>query len=320
MPPGTSPYQSDPPESAPDELADAPDQTRDRPARRAMHATVAVLPTLCTLGNLLCGFIAVFLVSRPPDPSQPAYRLFVLASLFIFFGMIFDGLDGQLARLTKHASNLGAQLDSMADMVTFGVAPAFLVVQLMQLNAVPLLTDDPDPLWALCGRLALVSACIYVACAALRLARFNIETESDDTVDHMSFEGLPTPGAAGTVASLVMLHQYFLGTYMPTSEVAFAAHNHFRDAPTIVQVSSVGMLAITLAAAFGMVSRLRYAHLTNRYLRGHAPIGYVARAVIGVLLLLVHFQAMLAAGFVAYALSAPCVWVWKRTWRRETRI
>src|SRR5690606_12393377 len=115
---------------------------------------------------------------------------------FIFLGMLLDGLDGRVARMTRSTSELGEQLDSMADMVTFGVAPAFLAVQLVGVVSPLSLAED------MFDRFAMVVAFIYVACAALRLARFNIETKSDNVVDHLSFSGLPSPGAAGTVASM----------------------------------------------------------------------------------------------------------------------
>ena len=100
----------------------------------------------------------------------------------------------------------------MADMVTFGVAPAFLAVQLIGVET-PFVSMANDQMF---DRVVVMVACIYVACTALRLARFNIiqATEADKT-NHLSFEGLPSPGAAGTVASLVLLHQHFFGGWQP---------------------------------------------------------------------------------------------------------
>ena len=117
------------------------------------------------------------------------------AALWIFLGLILDGLDGRIARMTRSESELGEQLDSMADMVTFGVAPAFICVQLAGIGTPFFGMSD-----TLYDRLGLVIAGIYVACAGLRLARFNIDPGDDD---HRSFKGLPSPGAGGTVASLV---------------------------------------------------------------------------------------------------------------------
>lgn len=275
------------------------------PSRRRVAArrTLAVLPTLCTLGNCLCGFLVVFFASRDPIGAEMPWNWtpLTIGAVFVFLGMLFDGLDGRLARMTRRTSELGEQLDSMADMVTFGVAPAFLAVQLVAVQN-PFI-GKVDTLF---DRTALIIACIYVACAALRLARFNIEIHSDVPTAHMSFEGLPTPGAAGTVASLVLLHQHFLANQNAN--------------PWAMTISSIGMVAIMFLVALAMVSRLRYVHVTNRYLRERARIEYIAILVAVGLLLLVHLQGALAAGLVAYALSAPVGWVWGRTWRHRRHV
>ena len=92
---------------------------------RAARLTIAVLPTLLTIGNLLCGFAAIFFASRLEDLRLPfGWTPLAWAAAVIFLGMVFDGLDGRIARLTRNTTDLGEQLDSMADMVTFGVAPA----------------------------------------------------------------------------------------------------------------------------------------------------------------------------------------------------
>ena len=165
----------------------------------------------------------------------------------IFMGMLFDGLDGRIARLTRNTSDLGEQLDSMADMVTFGVAPAFLAVQVTGVHT-PFVSATNDLMF---DRFVVVVASIYVACAALRLARFNIEVGSDDHSDHNSFKGLPSPGAAGTVAGMVLLQQHFLV--------------HRPDLHKTLVAVEVGLVAIVLLSALAMVSRLRYMHVINRY-------------------------------------------------------
>lgn len=268
--------------------------------RRAARATIAVLPTLFTLGNLLCGGASIFLASRPSTVTLPwGWSPLTFAAAFIFLGMLFDGLDGRIARLTRSTSDLGEQLDSMADMVTFGVAPAFLAVQLAGVKT-PFFWTSGDIYF---DRIALVFAAIYVACTALRLARFNIEVNKPTEADHMSFKGLPSPGAAGTVASLVLLHQQLLANKDP---------NHWS-----IDASSIGMMAILLLAAFAMVSRLRYAHLLNRYFRGRARFTSVTKLVVVLLLLSIYPQAAVAFGFVAYAVSAPALWAWQRLRRSQ---
>ena len=270
-----------------------------RKARRG----IAVLPTLFTLGNLLCGSAAIFVASRPVGVDLPFdWTPLTFAAIFVFGGMVLDGLDGSIARLTRSFSELGEQLDSMADMVTFGVAPAFMAVQLVKVGA-PFVSESErgDTIF---GRVALAIAAIYVACAALRLARFNIELASEDKIDHGSFDGLPSPGAAGTVASFVLLHQHFL----TVQEL---------QVPLLIPLAAVGMVLIMLLAALGMVSRLRYLHVINRYVRGRAPFGTISKAVCVVLLLIVHLQAALAAAFVLYALSAPASALYRWTLQRK---
>lgn len=267
----------------------------DSVSRRAALRTISILPSILTLGNVLCGFGAIFFASRPTDTLLPwDWSPLTFSAVFIFLGMIFDVLDGRIARLTRSISDLGAQLDSMADMVTFGVAPAFLAVQLIGVET-PFVSMANDQMF---DRGVVMVACIYVACTALRLARFNIETAQAKKPDHLSFEGLPSPGAAGTVASLVLLHQHFLvdGSPMDWS----------------IRLAAIGMVMIMLLAAFGMVSRLRYVHVVSRYLSGRARFGTFAKIVVLVLLLLTHIQGALAAGFVLYALSAPGLWLSQR--------
>jgi CDP-diacylglycerol---serine O-phosphatidyltransferase len=261
-----------------------------RRRRRRMAAAarkgVAISPTLFTLANALSGFMAIFLASRPPDIDLPmGLSPLVLASMCIFLAMFFDAIDGQIARLTRSVSELGAQLDSMADMVSFGVAPAFIAVQLAGVR-LPFVSIRGDHYY---DRLALIAACIYVACAALRLARFNLEADPDHARGHTIFRGLPSPGAAGTIAGLVMLHAHLLAG----------------GPEWLTRVSAMGVLGIMLLTAFAMISRMPYVHVINRYLRGRAPFGYVAMGVVVLLLLSVAPQWSIAIAFVSYALSAP---------------
>ncbi len=266
--------------------------------KRAAIKTVAVLPTLLTLGNVLSGFMAIVLASRTPDTTLPwGWTPLTFAALFIFFGMVLDGLDGRVARLTRSTSELGEQLDSMADMVTFGVAPAFLAVHLVGIQTPFLALQE-----GIFDRMAIVVAFIYVACAALRLARFNIETKSPELDDHLSFSGLPSPGAAGTVASLVLLHQHFV---------------HGSAIDWLVVGAKVTMVVTMLLAAIAMVSRLRYSHVLNRYMPRRAPFPTLVMVVVCLLLLIIYPQGSIAAAFVIYAVSAPFVWLWHRAFRRR---
>lgn len=270
--------------------------------RRAARRTMSVLPTLCTLGNLLCGFLSIFIASRPPEMEGLPWNWspLTLSAALIFLGMAFDGLDGWVARRTHSTSNLGEQLDSMADMVTFGAAPAFMAVQLVGVQ-LPFISGTDD----MFSRLTLLIAGIYVACAALRLARFNVEVSLPTEKDHLSFKGLPSPGAAGTVASFVLLHQHFL---------RHAAQSSY---PWAVPASRTAMVALMMIAAVAMVSRLRYAHIVNRYLRGRVRFRRVAMGVIFGMFAFLHPQGALATGFGVYAASAPAIWLMGRLFGRS---
>ncbi|MCC6681516.1 MAG: CDP-diacylglycerol--serine O-phosphatidyltransferase [Phycisphaeraceae bacterium] len=271
-----------------------------RRQRRAIivRRGIAVAPTLMTLGNLLCGFAAVFVASRPTnvgfpfDWSQPT-----LAVVFIFTGMVFDALDGRVARMTHSVSELGEQLDSLADLVTFGVAPAFVVIELVDIGTPFFGRAD-----YVFDRFVLVVAGLYVACAALRLARFNIQTPEDDNPAHQYFRGMPSPAAAGTVASLALMHQYVLAKY---------------DADNwLVRSAAVTMVLIALLMAVAMVSKLRYVHVLNRYLRRRVTLPSFVLVVAAAGMLLLRPQLSLAGLMAAYALSAPVAATW-RWWKRK---
>ena len=246
-----------------DQPSERRNPTQSLRGRRAAQRTISVLPALCTLGNLLCGFGSIFYASRDLQTKLPLeWSPLTFSAVFIFLGMVLDALDGRIARLTHNTSDLGEQLDSMADMVTFGVAPAFLVVELIGVQA-PFISIKHDRLF---DRVVVVFACIYVACAALRLARFNIELKKPQESSHKSFRGLPSPGAAGTVASLVLLHQY-MQIGKPADPM-----------PWSVRLAAFAMVLVMLLVAFAMISRLRYVHVANRYVRGQTPLWKTSQA------------------------------------------
>jgi CDP-diacylglycerol--serine O-phosphatidyltransferase len=285
---------------------------RLRRRRLAARKGLAILPTLLTLGNLLCGFAAIFLASRNPATPMPwQWTPITFAAIFIFLGMVFDMLDGRVARLTRTASDLGEQLDSMADMVTFGVAPAFIAVELVGVQT-PFLSERGDWLF---DRSAVMIAGLYVVCAALRLARFNIEVQSAQLHDHLSFKGLPTPGAAGTVAALVLLHQHFFKVYAQK-----LAENPDQPLPWAMWISSFVMVGIMFLTALAMTSALPYAHVMNRYVRGRAGFATIAAVVGAALLLAIYPQAALAGVFVLYALSAPVTALIRRRRKRAVAV
>jgi CDP-diacylglycerol--serine O-phosphatidyltransferase len=269
---------------------------RRRRRLRVRKLPISVFPTMLTLGNVLCGFVAIFWASLPADADFPFnWTPLTFAAMAIFAGMVFDGFDGRVARLTNSTSAFGAQLDSMADMVTFGLAPAFIAVKLID-PGVPYISNSADHLF---GRVALIVALIYVACAALRLARYTVESNEKRAVDPNVFSGLPSPGAAGTVAALILLQQHIIFTlgYKPL---------------WLVETTRYAMIVIVLLTGIAMVSKLPYTHVMNRYLRGKANVNTIALYVIVALLLLIYPQWTIAIGFVCYAISAPAWQISKR--------
>src|SRR5437773_4866703 len=156
----------------------APRRRRWQELREHPRRGIFLLPSLLTTGNLFCGFLALILTAE---------ARFVEASVAIFVAMVMDILDGKVARLTKTTTQFGVEFDSLADVVSFCVAPAFMLYTLALQQF---------------GRVAWLGAFLYVICGALRLARFN---GYHGVTDRRSFVGLPTPAAAVIVASTALL-------------------------------------------------------------------------------------------------------------------
>lgn len=272
--------------------------------RERVLKTVAVLPSLATLGNLLCGVGAIYMcllsaqaggldlhrVTTGGPRIDSLFPTFIaIAAYLLVAAMFFDGIDGRLARLTRKTSEFGAQLDSLADVVSFGVAPAVLVLCIAQPVSALELRDLY--FWdRLYWRAEWVMAAIYTSCAALRLARFNVENEEDESA-HMGFRGLPSPGAAAALIGMVILHQDLIRDVAPL----WASKMLTKMMPPLAML--IGLL---------MVSRFRYAHLVNTLLRGRRPFREVVLIAVLVLCgLVLQFQLTVAAGALAYALSGP---------------
>jgi CDP-diacylglycerol---serine O-phosphatidyltransferase len=278
-----------------------PESKRRRRHERALKS-VAVLPSLATLGNLVCGFGAIYMcllaVRSVGSPFTATLEKPLLVSIFpsfqslaaylLVFSMFFDAIDGRLARFTRKTSEFGGQLDSLADIVSFGVAPAVIVLSLVRPDHLPDLTAWQRVYW----RTEWVMAAIYVCCAALRLARFNVENVEDESA-HMGFRGLPSPGAAAALIGLIIFHQDLLpdlGT----------------RARFISQALAVGMPPFAMLLGLLMVSRIPYVHLVNVLLRGRRSFPQVVVILIVFLVgLVVRFEMTIALAAVLYALSAP---------------
>jgi CDP-diacylglycerol--serine O-phosphatidyltransferase len=160
---------------------------RPRP-KLDLRKTLFVLPNLITLGSTFCGFNAIRLVAKDQPNSDDIYR----AAVLLIFAMLFDLMDGRVARMTKTQSAFGLQLDSLSDVISFGVAPALLVYKWV-------LYREP--------MLGLLTAFMFVACATIRLARFNVLASSPSGAPVKPGNyiiGLPTPPASGILISLVV--------------------------------------------------------------------------------------------------------------------
>jgi CDP-diacylglycerol---serine O-phosphatidyltransferase len=256
---------------------------------------MSVLPTLCTLGNLIAGFAAIHYAAIDPQTRVLwGWTPLTLAGALVFLGMVLDAIDGSVARLTRSSSPLGAQLDSLSDVVTFGVAPAFMTIRLV-MNYIAsdefIIGPEADNVF---GKIIWGAAAVYVSCAALRLARFNVEMDKAEVNDHSLFRGLPSPGAAGTVASLAMLHQHL-----------FVKVFHEEASQAFVRGAALGIPAIMLLCAFAMVSNIPYIHFTNKFVRGSRDFPYIVRLVVVLALAIWLPQIMLALAFTVYALSGP---------------
>src|SRR5687768_599788 len=148
-----------------------------RSGRRAYIRSVQFLPSLATLGNAICGFAAIYIVTLNAEtvgPDRLAQELvenrFLAAVYLVALAMIFDALDGRLARIARHTTDFGGQLDSLADVISFGVAPAIIVLHLLKFDELAQYMAAPVAV----TRLIWAIAALYVACTLLRLARFNV--------------------------------------------------------------------------------------------------------------------------------------------------
>jgi CDP-diacylglycerol---serine O-phosphatidyltransferase len=227
--------------------------------RKKLRRGIYLLPTLFTTGNLCCGFFSLI---------QSARGHYENAALLIILAGVLDGLDGRIARLTGTTSEFGVEFDSLADIASFGIAPAFLAYE-----------------WALVPfhRVGWLVAFLFVACAATRLARFNL---LHGVADKRFFAGLPSPAAAGTVAS-----------------AAFA----FPEPPTHLGASVlIGLLVA--AAALLMVSHVRYRSFKNIDLGSPRSYLTVLLIVAAIVVVLVHPRSlMIVAGI--YLVWGPAVWL-----------
>lgn len=269
--------------------------TRPRQTMFTKMRKVAILPTLCTLANGMCGITAIMFITQigPAVSVEPGLARSA-AGWLIFLAMIFDVLDGYLARRAKQSSQFGAELDSLCDAVSFGAAPAIFLVQLGANISFQLVRN------AIYG-----IALLYVCCAILRLARFNVTTTLDDK-SHRYFQGLPSPAAAGCIASLVVLRYNLTDLKWVSIETADL-------------IMAIASPLAGLAVALLMVSRIQYVHMANRVLSRRKNLSKVVQTLVVVFLVFLFRELALGLCFWGYSLFGPARYFWNR-WKRNTSL
>ena len=250
------------------------DENRDITPPRPRSRGIYLLPNLFTTGGLFGGFFAIIAASQ---------GRFEAACIAIFVAAILDGLDGRVARLTNTQSEFGVQYDSLADLVSFGMAPALVMYHWA------LVSMKLDGINA--GKLGWLAAFLYAACAALRLARFNSQVGQ---VDKRWFIGLASPAAAGLMASFVWT-MHDLG--WKGAELRHAA------------------LAVTVVAGLLMVSRIRYNSFkgsSSGPKSDRVPFFVLLIVLVVLIALVIDAPKTLLTAAVLYALSGPLLWFRRR--------
>jgi CDP-diacylglycerol--serine O-phosphatidyltransferase len=239
---------------------------------------IYILPNLVTTGSLFAGFYS--LVSTL-NGNYPA------AAIWIFLSAVFDGLDGKIARMTGSTSKFGVEYDSLADLVAFGVTPALMVYA-----------------WALkpFGRVGWLAAFLFVACGALRLARFNVQV---NTVESKRFVGLPIPAAASMVASTVLFFHHFNRLPQELSEAPY-------------MFKRLALIILIYLLAFLMVSNFRYYSFKDPALIKRQPFGFLLLAVVLLIVVAAKPVVMTFTIMLCYVLSGPIGYLY--TWPRRRRL
>jgi CDP-diacylglycerol--serine O-phosphatidyltransferase len=245
---------------------------KKRRTRIKMRKGVYILPNLFTTGNLFCGFWAIISVFQ---------EKFYYAAIAILLAAIFDILDGKVARLSGATSKFGVQYDSLADLISFGVAPAVLAFS-----------------WALrpYGRFGWLAAFLFVVCGALRLARFNVMSASGDT---KYFKGLPIPAAATMIALTILL-------YLRLIETGW--------------IKDIVILFMIYVLAFLMVSNIRYFSFKEFDLARRKPFSLFIFIVLSMVVIIMEPVIVLFVFILSYTFSGPInmirVWQKKRAMRK----
>jgi len=222
-----------------------------------MRRGIYILPNLFTTGNLFCGFWAIISIFQ---------ERFFYAAIAILLAAVFDVLDGKVARLSGATSKFGIQYDSLADLVSFGIAPALLAFS-----------------WALreYGKFGWLAAFLFVACGALRLARFNVQTSSGEV---KYFKGLPIPAAASMIALTILLYHRLIETGW---------------------VKDIVILVMIYVLAFLMVSTIRYLSFKELNLAKRKPFSIFIFVVLTMIVIVMEPTIVLFGFVLFYIFSGP---------------
>jgi CDP-diacylglycerol--serine O-phosphatidyltransferase len=239
---------------------------------RKRRKGIYILPNLFTLAALFGGFYAIVMAIN---------GRFDLAAVGVFCAMVLDSLDGRVARMTNTQSAFGEQMDSLSDMVSFGAAPALIAY-----------------VWALqgLGRWGWIAAFVYCACAALRLARFNVNTA---VVDKRYFQGLPSPAAAALVAGFIWL-MTDLG--VRGSTVAWP------------------MFALALYSGLTMVTNVPFYSFKDLHMKRSVPFVVIVLIALGIAIINIDPPIVMFSVFVVYGFSGYGIYVWRKTKGVQTSV
>lgn len=258
-----------------DKSAESPPEQQDTPRRRR---GIYLLPNLFTTAAMFGGFYAIVAAMQGK---------FEIAAMAVFIAMVLDGLDGRVARMTNTQSEFGAEYDSLSDLISFGLAPALIMYQWSLVHM-----RDLGVNWGKAGWLA---AFIYVACAALRLARFNTQIGQ---ADKRFFTGLPSPAGAALMA----------GTVWVFANLEIAGES-------LVPLAFI----MTISSGLLMVSNVSYYSFKDFNLQNKVPFIVMLGIVLVLVLVMFDPPKVLFGAFLIYALSGPGLWLSRRYRRLQRR-
>jgi len=245
-----------------DDTLEAAESRPRRLSRERLSRGLFVLPTLFTVGNLFCGYLSIW---------RSIEGAFEAAAVFIIVAAVLDALDGRVARWTRSTSEFGEEYDSLADLVSFGVAPAVLAYS-----------------WGLSDfqRVGWMASFLFVVCGSMRLARFNIQTK---VLDKRYFVGLPIPAAAGTVAALVL-----------------ATPERLVD-----RFWMTGLLAVTILLSYLMISTIRYRSFKEHLdIKRPKPLWILPLIALAFAVIRLQPALLLLVVALTFALSGPVAKLW----------